>query len=350
MEVGVVRRTGIQRLGGNVVVVAAMAVACWAVTPSLASATGEGSASCTAPTLNHAIVVFGDGDPTTSPEYESINHTFGNADASIHIQGIAIDGDAKFGSISTSVNGTPTNYLTGTKLSGNLPQGTWVTDGTFPYNQQDWIDYANALADAAEADPSAYPNVNVYRLNGGTATITNDGPDYPSPANQKLHVAVGSGTLYTTQGQNDKTDGAILAPEATVDIDRKISHIDGWVVAEQIIESYWVNTGGDTGLQIHGKNPDAFVDVCTNNTTTTTAAPTTTTTTTSTTTTTTSTTTTTTTTTVAPTTTTTTTSVPATTTTLTTVAPSTTTIPPVVESPEESPPADPETENPAFTG
>ena len=129
-----------------------------------------------------------------------------------------------------------------------------MTDGTFPYNQQDWIDYANALADAAEADPSAYPNVNVYRLNGGTATITNDGGDYPSTASQKLHVAVGSGTLYTTQGQNDKTDGAILAPEATVDIDRKISHVHGWVVAEQIIETYWVNTGGDTGLQI-GQNP-----------------------------------------------------------------------------------------------
>ena len=134
------RRTGIQRLGGNVVVVAAMAVACWAVTPSLASATGEGSASCTAPTLNHAIVVFGDGDPNTSPEYESINHTFGNADVSIHIQGIAIDGDAKS---AANVGQRDPHDHHRHQAGGNLPQGTWVTDGTFPYNQQDWIDYAN---------------------------------------------------------------------------------------------------------------------------------------------------------------------------------------------------------------
>ena len=99
------RTTGIQRLGGNVVVVAAMAVACWAVTPSLASATGEGSASCTAPTLNHAIVVFGDGDSNTV-DYESANHTFGN-DGAVYYRGIAIDGDAIFGGFDSSVNGTP---------------------------------------------------------------------------------------------------------------------------------------------------------------------------------------------------------------------------------------------------
>ncbi|MCH1436015.1 MAG: hypothetical protein L7U56_10120 [Acidimicrobiales bacterium] len=344
------RRIGIQRLGGNVVVVAAMAVACWAVTPSLASATGEGSASCTAPALNHSVVIFGDEFSNTF-DYISANHTFGN-DGAQYERGIAIDGSAYFPNFSTSFTSTGiTNYITG-NWSGQRPTatgGTWATTG-FPYSQQDWIDYANALADAAEADPGAYPNVNVYRLDGGTATITNDGGDYPSTADQKLHVAVGSGTLYTTQGQNDKTDGAILAPEATVNIDKVISHIHGWVVAEMLFESYWSdNNFNNTGLQIHGQNPDAFVDACTTSTTTTTAAPTTTT----------STTTTTaapTTTTVAPTTTTaaptTTTVAPTTTTTTTstTVAPSTTTVPPVVESPEESPPATPESETPAFTG
>ena len=92
--------------------------------------------------------------------------------------GLAIDGSAQFPNYSTSFTSTGiTNYITG-GWSGMRPTangGSWATSG-FPYNQQEWIDYANALADAAEADPSSYPYVRVYRLNGGTMSITNDGP------------------------------------------------------------------------------------------------------------------------------------------------------------------------------
>ena len=327
-----------------------------ALASSGASAQGEGVASCTAPALTHSVVIFGDGSSSTF-DYISANHTFGSEGDTY---GIALDGSAYFPDFSTSFTSTGiTNYITG-NWNGQRPQangGTWATSG-FPYSQQTWIDYANALADAADADPAAYPNVEVYRLNGGTATITNDGGDYPSSANQKLHVAVGEGTLYTTQGQNDRTDGAILAPEATVNIDKAISHIHGWVVAEMLWESYWSNNNfNNTGLQIHGQNPDAFVDACTTittttTTTTTTVAPTTTTTAAPTTTT-----------TVAPTTTTT--AAPTTTTTIvveapeqtttttttTTVAPTTTTVPTeVLGDVEVADLADPAPLTPAFTG
>ena len=319
---------------------ALVAVLTWTLVVSMTPATQVSANACESPSLTHSVVIFGD-DFSSTFDYISANHTFGSFN---DMYGIAIDGSAYFPNFSTSFESTGiTNYITG-NWSGQRPQannGSWVTNGAFPYSQQEWIDYANALADAAEADPASYPNVRVYRLNGGSATITNDGPDYPSRATQTLHVAVGSGTLYTTQGQNDKTDGAILAPQATVNIDKKIQHIHGWVVAEMLFESYWVNDNfNNTGLQIHGQNPDAFVEVCTDpvtttTTTTTTVAPTTTTTTTTTVAPTTTTTVAPTTTTVAPTTTTvapTTTTVAPTTTTVapttTTVAPTTTTVAP----------------------
>ena len=282
--------------------------------PRKAAATAMSTTqSCSKPSLTHSIVLFGDGGSNT--EYVSSNHTFGSAG---DMYGLAIDGSAQFPNYSTSFTSSGmTNYITG-GYSGMRPTangGSWATSG-FPYNQQEWIDYADVLADAAEADPASYPYVRVYRLNGGTMSITNDGPDYPDASVQPLHVAVGSGTLRTTQMQNDKTDGAILAPEALVDVNKQIGYIDGWVVAKRFVESYAISGGNinNTGLQVHGQMPDALVPVCTveitSATTTTTVAPTTTTTTT---------------TTVAPTTTTTTTVAPTTTTTTTTVAPTTTT-------------------------
>ena len=296
--------------------------------PRKAAATAMSTTqSCSKPSLTHSIVLFGDGGSNT--EYVSSNHTFGSAG---DMYGLAIDGSAQFPNYSTSFTSSGmTNYITG-GYSGMRPTangGSWATSG-FPYNQQEWIDYADALADAAEADPTSYPYVRVYRLNGGTMSITNDGPDYPDASVQPLHVAVGSGTLRTTQMQNDKTDGAILAPEALVDVNKRIGYIDGWVVAKRFVESYAISGGNinNTGLQVHGQMPDALVPVCTveitSATTTTTVAPTTTTTTTTTVA---PTTTTTTTTTVAPTTTTTeaTTTTVAPTTTTTTEAPTTTT-------------------------
>ena len=270
------------------------------------------------PALTHALVLFGDGGE--EPDYQSSNHTFGSAG---DMYGLAIDGSAQFPTYDTSFKSDGiTNYITG-GFKGKRPRangGSWATSG-FPYNRQEWIDYANALADAAEADPASYPYVRVYRLNGGTMSITNDGPDYPDASVQPLHVAVGSGTLRTTQRQNDKTDGAILAPQALVDVNKNIGFIDGWVVAERFVESYAISgsTINNSGLQVHGQMPDALVSVCSveiaSATTTTTVAATTTTTEA------------TTTTTVAPTTTTTTEATTTTTeaTTTTTVAPTTTT-------------------------
>ena len=330
----------IRRFRSGFVVAAVAAVSLWVTIVPPVSATDQSTTSCQSPpALTHSIVLFGG----SGTDYVSSNHTFGSAG---DMYGLAIDGSAQFPNYSTSFTSSGiTNYITGgwTGMRPTANGGSWSSTG-FPYNQQAWIDYANALADAAEADPAAYPKVRVYRLDGGTMSITNDGPDYPNRANQTLHVAVGSGTLRTTQTQNDKTDGAILAPEALVDVNKQIHHIHGWVVAKRFVESYAVNGGNinNTGLQVHGQNPDALVEVCTTSTTTTsTVAPTTTT--------------------VAPTTTTvapttTTTVAPTTTTTsVPQVSPpeetsSTTTSVPQVSPPEESAPAQPSGGAPSFTG
>ena len=213
---------------------------------------------CTKPAVNHALIVLGG----TGVDYASAAGSFGI----YSLRGVAIDGSAQFPGFSSSFNSTGvTNYVTG-GYSGTLPHANngWWSGTGFPYDQQEWIDYANDLADAAEANPSAYPNVNVYRLNGGTATITNDGGDYPQAAHQKLHLAVGEGTLRTTQGQNDKTDGAIIAPQATVDVDRRVNHIHGFVVAARFYESFAISGTNinNTGLGINAQIPDAFVDIC----------------------------------------------------------------------------------------
>ena len=215
----------------------------------------ETTGGVSAPSISHALVLFGG----SGVDYKSANHTFGG----FGTNGLAINGSAQFPNYSTSFNaGGAVNYITD-GYSGMRPTangGSWATTG-FPYSQQAWIDYAAALADAAEADPGAYPNVNVYRTNGGSVTLTNDGGDYPSASTQKLHVVVGTGTVYTTQGQNDKTDGAILAPQAKVDVDKRIHHVHGFVVAAQFIESFAGSNLNNTGLQVHGQIPAALVDV-----------------------------------------------------------------------------------------
>ena len=306
-----------------------------ALVPTGASANGDPGCETTggvsAPSITHALVLFG-GPGSDWYTYKSANHTFGGGTPGIN--GLAINGNAGFPNYSTSFDAQgATNYIIGgyTGVRPTANNGSWY-EFDFPYTQQEWIEYAAALADAAEADPAAYSNVRVYRPNGGTVTITNDGPDYPSPPNQPLHVVVGEGTVFTTQGQNDKTDGAIIAPEAKVDVDKQISHVDGFVVAAQFIESYAGPNLNNTGLQVHGQSPDAFVDVpgeCVSTTTTTT------------------TTTPTTTTTTAPTTTTTTVAPP----TKTTSPPTTTTVPTeVLGEVEIAEPADPVAGTPIFTG
>ncbi len=283
------------------------------------------------PALSHALVLFGG---NTEPTYSSVNHTFGNS-GSQYRRGVSIDGNAKFPNFSTSFDaGGSTSYLTGSH-TGNRPNannGSWSSANP-PYSQAQWSAYASALADAAEADPSGYPNVRVYRPEGGRVAATNDGSDYPSTARQTLHVVVGPGEIRQPAGQNDKWDGMVLAPDATVSVTKQnLGYIHGVVIAERFIETIGGRTPpqNNTGLQVHGQVPDALVGVCTveiaSATTTTTVAPTTTTTEATTTTT---TTTEATTTTVATTTTLPsapqTTDVPTTTTTTTTVAPPTTT-------------------------
>jgi len=118
--------------------------------PRKAAATAMSTTqSCSKPSLTHSIVLFGDGGSNT--EYVSSNHTFGSAG---DMYGLAIDGSAQFPNYSTSFTSSGmTNYITG-GYSGMRPTangGSWATSG-FPYNQQEWIDYADALADAAEAD------------------------------------------------------------------------------------------------------------------------------------------------------------------------------------------------------
>ena len=199
-----------------------------------------------APAVNHSVIVFGG---LGEPSYESYNKTFGSHSPE-NRGGIAVDGDAVFHpSASSSWNGL--SVITGSASGTGGPSNP--SSGPFPYSQQAWIDYAAALADAAEADPSAYPKVRVYRPEGGTRTITLDGSDVPSADAQTLHVVVGPGTLNMP---NEKVDGAIIAPEATVLVDKSVQHFHGFVVAARFND-----TTNDNGLQIHGQIPDALVNI-----------------------------------------------------------------------------------------
>ena len=216
------------------------------------------------PALSHALVLFGG---NTEPTYSSVNHTFGNS-GSQYRRGVSIDGNAKFPNFSTSFDaGGSTSYLTGSH-TGNRPNannGNW-SSAKPPYSQAQWSAYAGALADAADANPSEYPNVQVYRPEGGTVAATNDGGDYPSTERQTLHVVVGPGTIRQPAGQNDKWDGMVLAPDATVSVTKQnLGYIHGVVIAERFIETINGQTPpqNNTGLQVHGQVPDALVSVCT---------------------------------------------------------------------------------------
>ena len=216
------------------------------------------------PALSHALVLFGG---STEPTYSSVNHTFGNS-GSQYRRGVSIDGNAKFPNFSTSFDaGGSTSYLTGGH-TGNRPNannGSWSSANP-PYSQAQWSAYASALADAAEADPSEYPNVRVYRPEGGRVAAMNDGGDYPSTARQTLHVVVGPGEIRQPAGQNDKWDGMVLAPDATVSVTKQtLGYIHGVVIAERFIETINGQTPpqNNTGLQVHGQVPDALVGVCT---------------------------------------------------------------------------------------
>ena len=59
---------------------------------------------CDYPEMNHAIILFGDGDASTY-DYRSANHTFGNA-GSDYVKGIAVDGNVQFPNFSVSVRST----------------------------------------------------------------------------------------------------------------------------------------------------------------------------------------------------------------------------------------------------
>ncbi|MGB0470219.1 MAG: hypothetical protein ACPGKP_06420, partial [Ilumatobacteraceae bacterium] len=221
-------------------VLASTALAATACGSSDESARTRGAASVETcidpPALSHALVLFGG---NTEPTYSSVNHTFGNS-GSQYRRGVSIDGNAKFPNFSTSFDaGGSTSYLTGSH-TGNRPNannGSWSSANP-PYSQAQWSAYASALADAAEADPSGYPNVRVYRPEGGRVAATNDGGDYPSTARQTLHVVVGPGEIRQPAGQNDKWDGMVLAPDATVSVTKQnLGYIHGVVIAERFIET-----------------------------------------------------------------------------------------------------------------
>ncbi len=270
----------------SLAILASIALSATACGSSDESARTRGAASVETcidpPALSHALVLFGG---NTEPTYSSVNHTFGNS-GSQYRRGVSIDGNAKFPNFSTSFDaGGSTSYLTGSH-TGNRPNannGSWSSANP-PYSQAQWSAYASALADAAEADPSGYPNVRVYRPEGGRVAATNDGGDYPSTARQTLHVVVGPGEIRQPAGQNDKWDGMVLAPDATVSVTKQnLGYIHGVVIAERFIETIGGRTPpqNNTGLQVHGQVPDALVGVCTveiaSATTTTTVAATTTT-------------------------------------------------------------------------
>ena len=223
-------------------------------TISISCANVTGVNPCSFPTLNHSIVLFGDAD-VNSFEYRSANQSFGNV-GSDYVRGIAIKGRAQFPSATVSVgntNGIPSEIVDGFVGNANFSSGVV---STFSYTQQEWIDFAQSLYNASLFDPNLNTHVNFYVLNGGSINLSNDGNDYPTPSNQRLHVVLGSGTVYPPTDQNDKVDAAIIAPEARIETDRLVQHYHGFVVGRKFIESAWtINTMLSTGLEVHGQVP-----------------------------------------------------------------------------------------------
>ncbi|MCH1434378.1 MAG: hypothetical protein L7U56_01800 [Acidimicrobiales bacterium] len=207
----------------------------------------ETTGGVSAPAVNHSVIVFGG---LGEPSYKSYNKTFGSHSPD-NRGGIAVDGDADFHPSASSSWYGP-SVITGSASGTGGPSNP--SSGPFPYSQQAWIDYAASLAAAADADTdNTYSKVRVYRPEGGTRTITLDGGDVPSADAQTLHVVVGPGTLKMP---DEKVDGAIIAPEATVLVDKSVQHFHGFVVAARFND-----TTNDNGLQIHGQIPAALVDI-----------------------------------------------------------------------------------------
>ena len=65
---------------------------------------------------------------------------------------------------------------------------------------------AQSLYNASLLDPNVNTHINFYVLDGGSVNLTNDGPDYPTPSNQRIHVVLGDGTVYPPTDQNEKVD------------------------------------------------------------------------------------------------------------------------------------------------
>ena len=124
---------------------------------------------CDFPDLYHAIVLFGDDDPN-SYDYRSANHTFGNAGGE-YAKGISVNGKAQFPNFSVTVRNT---FGVPSELKGgntNLVNFTAGVNSGFSYDQQEWIDFANALYEAQQANPSANGHINFYFPNGGSVHL-----------------------------------------------------------------------------------------------------------------------------------------------------------------------------------
>ena len=223
-----------------------------------ACANSQTLGSCSFPPLNHALLLFGDGI-ASSFDYRSANISFGNTGAD-YVRGFSLDGKAQFPAFTISVAGM-TGYPSEITESfvGNASFNTGLAS-TFSYSQEDWVAFAESLYNASQQDSSVNSHINFYVLNGGSVNLSNDGPDYPTPANQRIHVVLGEGTVYPPSSQQDKVDSAIIAPQALIDTDRLVQHYHGFVVAQQFIETIWtVNTALSTGLAIHGQIPTSLM-------------------------------------------------------------------------------------------
>ena len=223
-----------------------------------ACANSQTLGDCGVPDLNHALLLFGDG-LASSFDYRSANSSFGNVGVD-YVRGFALDGKAQFPGFTVSVAGMTGHAAEITEsYVGSVAFDTGLVS-TFSYSQEEWVAFAESLYNASQQDSSVNGHINFYVLNGGSVTLSNDGPDYPNPANQRVHVVLGQGTVYPPAAQQDKVDSAIIAPQALIDTDRLVQHYHGFVVAQQFIETIWTaNTSLSTGLAIHGQVPTSLL-------------------------------------------------------------------------------------------
>eukprot|EP01063_Lacrimia_lanifica_P002502 TRINITY_DN1131_c0_g1_i1.p1 TRINITY_DN1131_c0_g1~~TRINITY_DN1131_c0_g1_i1.p1 ORF type:complete len:574 (+),score=193.25 TRINITY_DN1131_c0_g1_i1:66-1787(+) len=202
------------------------------------------AADCDMPELNHAVVLFGDGS-SSSPTLKAAANTYGLAG---NKQGVAVRGNAVFPSFSTSINGgsVVTGALTGTTPNMNGGATMLRGSGDFVYSLSEWIAYAARLS------ASGSPRVRTYTCaDGKTVILRNDDADYVQPKSQSIHVVTGACEVRADNDQNNKIDGAIVAPEADVRIHRRWHHAHGFIVAKTLHET----TSGNNGFAFHGQVP-----------------------------------------------------------------------------------------------